>query len=539
LHSTPRVARTRKIRAVFVALVVALLAAGAFEGGGAAAAATARIVYASDADTGVIDLNGDGVAEWNSYGPTNNGMAVGEQRCDGCNLKYMVPFTLTDATRAAVAAGASARLHFRVWIVSNLGAHKLVLEAMEGGLRGRDDFVRPGLPFASVTPAATPGGVDMDVDVTALLRAYKGSTLTFRFRLDTPGTVNGVREFVNVATMESGQATNRPQLVITPAATAPPTPASTAAPVAPTTPAPTSAPTTSSTTTTPTTTAPTTTKPRPPVSPPNAGGWRLSWSDEFNGASLDTTKWNYAASTFGDGNREIACLQPGNVAVSAGSLKITARRERTVCPKETRPQEFPAGRPWTSGMIDSSGKFAQARGRFEIRAKLPKGRGFWPAFWMTSQNAPFGGNGASGEIDVFEAFGASPTDLLTSVHWFYPSSSQCPNGRWGCSMMNKHTVVTDMTAGFHTYAVEWESGRIAWFFDGAKVFELGDGAQYRWGSAAPSPGAFSVPYPQPFTANNPMKLRVNLAVGGTGGAPDASTPVHGTYEVDYVRVYTR
>jgi beta-glucanase (GH16 family) len=447
----------------------------------------------------------------------------------------MVPFELSDQVRAAVAQGASARLHFRVWIVSNLGAHKLLLEAMEGGLRGRDDFVRRALPYVALTPADTPGGVDVDVDVAPLLRAYHGNTLTFRFSLDGPGTANGVREFVNIATMESGRAENRPQLVITPAATAPSSPPATVAPIPPTTTAPTTtAPTTSSTTTT-------TTKPAPPVIPPpaSAGGWRLSWSDEFNGSSLDPSKWNYAASTFGDGNSEIACLQPGNVAVAGGSLKITARRDQTVCPKETRPQDFPQGRPWTSGMIDSSGKFSQAEGRFEIRAKLPKGRGFWPAFWMTSQNYPYGGNGASGEIDVFEAFGQSPTDLLTSAHWFYPSGSQCPSGRWGCSMMNKHTVVPDMTSGFHTYAVEWENGHIAWYFDDAKVFELGDGSQYKWGSAAPSAGGFSVKYPQPFTATNPMKLRVNLAVGGTGGAPDASTPAQGTYEVDYVRVYTR
>ena len=159
---------------------------------------------------------------------------------------------------------------------------------------------------------------------------------------------------------------------------------------------------------------------------------------------------------------------------------------------------------------------------------------------MTSQDYPYGNNGASGEIDVFEAVGQSPTDLLTSVHWYYPSGSQCPTGRYLCSLINKHTTVADMTSGFHTYAVEWEGRRISWYFDGVEVFEIGDNAQYKWGSAAPKAGSFSNAYPIPFTAANPMKLRVNLAVGGTGGGwPDATTPSSGTYEVDYVRVYTR
>ena len=73
------------------------------------------------------------------------------------------------------------------------------------------------------------------------------------------------------------------------------------------------------------------------------------------------------------------------------------------------------------------------------------------------------------------------------------------------------------------------------------MFEIGDNAQYKWGSAAPKAGSFSNAYPKPFTADNPMKLRVNLAVGGTGGgcARRRRRRRAGTYEVDYVRVYTR
>jgi len=300
-------------------------------------------------------------------------------------------------------------------------------------------------------------------------------------------------------------------------------------------------------TTTPTTKPPVTTTPTtkaPPTTVPNPSGWDLAWSDEFNGSSLDGGKWGFDYSTFGDGNKELACMTSSreNVEVSSGTLKIRAHKEPGgyPCYNETRKSEFPNGRPYTSGAINSSGKFNTANARFEMRAKLPAGKGFWPAFWMTSQNYPFGGNGASGEIDVFEVFGQTPTALLTSAHWYYPSGSQCPSGRWGCSLLNKHTTVANTAAGYHTYAVEWDDRSIAWFFDGQKVFEVGDGMQYKWGSAAPKAGSFSPTYPAPFVQSNPMKLRINLAVGGTGpGAPDASTPFPGVFEVDYVRIYHR
>ena len=222
-------------------------------------------------------------------------------------------------------------------------------------------------------------------------------------------------------------------------------------------------------------------------------------------------------------------------------MRVAAKKGLNVCPGETRPAEFPNGRPWSSASINTSGKFSQAEGRFEMRAKLPAGRGFWPAFWMTSQNYPYGSNGASGELDVFEVFGQAPTDMLTSAWWSYASSSNCVNGtRWKCSMINEHNPVADTSDGYHTYVMEWEDNAIRWYFDGVKVFEIGDNGTYKWGSAAPNAIAGAPVYPKPFTADNPMKLRINFAVGGQGaGAPDGTTPSTGIYDIDYVRVYSR
>ena len=540
MSSTPHVSRSRKIRGVAVAALAVALIAAAFSGEGAQATGTTVTVFGSPSDTGVVDTNGDGAAEWNSYGPTNNGLAVGEQRADGFDLRYVVPFTLSDSVRAGLANGATAKLRFRIWQVSELGARQLKVDALEGDLQGRADYARTGIEAGAMTPIQTLGGTPAEMDVTDLLRNVSGPVVTFRFSLDTPGQVDGLRTFVNIATMESGRAENRPQLLVTiPDAVKPTAPTTATTATTATTKPPATAP--------PATTPPTTAKPpatvpatTPTTPAPSTDGWKLTWADEFNGTSLDTSKWNYDGSTFGDGNKEIACLRPSNVTVGNGTMKITAKHEQNVCPNETRPAEFPNGRPWSSASINTSGKFSQAEGRFEIRAKLPKGAGFWPAYWMTSQYYPFGGNGASGELDVFEIFGQSTTDLLTSALWSYDSGSVCANGsRWSCTLINKHSSIPDSSAGYHLYALEWDTTSIRWYFDNVKVFEIGDGMQYKWSSAAPYPNPGAPQYPKPFVDTNPMKLRVNLAVGGVGGgATNSSTPSSASYDVDYVRVYS-
>ena len=101
-------------------MAVALIAA-AFSGEGAQATGTTVTVFGANRDTGVVDTNRDGAAEWNSYGPTNNGLNVGETAQDGWDLRYVVPFALTDSIRAGVANGATAKLRFRIWQVVNLG----------------------------------------------------------------------------------------------------------------------------------------------------------------------------------------------------------------------------------------------------------------------------------------------------------------------------------------------------------------------------------------------------------------------------------
>ena len=175
-----------------------------------------------------------------------------------------------------------------------------------------------------------------------------------------------------------------------------------------------------------------------------------------------------------------------------------ARAERAA---RTRPARR-SSRTGARGRRRRSTRAASSRkpqGRFEIRAKLPKGAGFWPAFWMTSQNYPFGGNGASGELDVFEIFGQSTTDLLTSCTVVLRVGVRSvPNGtRWSCTTdQQAHTDPGRCRPGTTPYALEWDRPSIRWYFDGVKVFEIGDGMQYKWASAAPYAGTLRADLPE-------------------------------------------
>lgn len=254
-------------------------------------------------------------------------------------------------------------------------------------------------------------------------------------------------------------------------------------------------------------------------------GWRPVWGDEFDGSFLDRGKWTAERnSTFGDGNGELACLtdRPENLTVAGGVLLLTARREASPYRCGQYDRRFPRGRPYTSALISTQGMHSWTYGRFEIRAKLPTtpgaSKGLWPAFWMRPDD------GGKGEIDVFEALGSGVDQRLgwrifhTIAYDYVPTHA-------------RQTLSYDLPGGapstaeeFHTYAVEWEPGRIRWLVDGRETF-VRDQKTTPWLDEA-----FS----------RPFFLRVNLAVGGSWpGSPDAATVLPASYVVDYVRVYAR
>jgi beta-glucanase (GH16 family) len=262
----------------------------------------------------------------------------------------------------------------------------------------------------------------------------------------------------------------------------------------------------------------------PAIAATQDSDWKLAWSDEFDGSSLDTSKWRIESSRFGQATNTLQCYSPDNVSVRDGHLDLEARRESKECPNVVQ--------DYTSGMV--RGNLPVGFGAVEIRARMPKGAGFLPALWMLPVQKLYGSDGRSGEIDIAEVNTTKPSFAHGTVHWRYPDCG------WGCSRYGGQLRVEDPdpTEGFHTYRMEWGPGRIAWYVDGVGYYELGDDATHRWASDAEHPDPASAPYPQPFTADNRMYLLMNLAVGGDwAGSPTSATPFPAHLLVDYVRVY--
>lgn len=236
----------------------------------------------------------------------------------------------------------------------------------------------------------------------------------------------------------------------------------------------------------------------------------LVWEDNFNGTSLDLSKWSYqtgdgcAEGICGWGNNELQTYQQANVTVSNGTLKITARKERV------------RNKNYTSGRIRSKGKGDFTYGRYEARIKLPAGAGLWPAFWMLSTDEPYGGWPKSGEIDIMEFIGSQPETVLGYIHY----GPDWPNNQHQGNLFHLYDgrLFPD---NFHVFAIEWEPGEIRWYVDDIlySVKTQNDVAPYNW----------------PF--NHDFHFLLNVAVGGSlGGAVDDSI-FPATMEVDYVRVY--
>jgi beta-glucanase (GH16 family) len=240
------------------------------------------------------------------------------------------------------------------------------------------------------------------------------------------------------------------------------------------------------------------------------GAWQLSWSDEFDGSSINATNWTYETGNGRDGwgNNELEYYtsRPQNAYVSNGILHIVALKEAY------------SGFHYTSAKIRTHGLFSQKYGRFEFRARLPQGKGYWPALWMMPEDSVYGRWPTSGEIDVMENRGGDQATVLGTIH-FGSSSSHAQ------SFGPPYTFPSgDSVTNFHVYAVEWSGTAVSWYVDG----NLYETQKSWWSSGGPHPA----PFDQPFY------IIINLAVGGNfGGSPDGTTVFPGDMQVDYVRAY--
>jgi len=242
--------------------------------------------------------------------------------------------------------------------------------------------------------------------------------------------------------------------------------------------------------------------------------WTLVWSDEFEGTELDPDRWSVQVGDGCDidlcgwGNNELQWYQAENVQVGGGVLTITARAQPA------------GGRAYTSARIRTLGKGDWTYGRIDVRARLPLGRGLWPAIWMLPSENRYGTWAASGEIDIVELVGHEPDRVHGTLHY---------GGEWPDNVYSGAPFVLPsgtFADRFHTFTLEWEEGEIRWYVDGEHYQ-----TQTEWRSSG---GPFPAPFDQPF------HLVLNVAVGGNWpGYPDARTVFPQSMAVEYVRVFTR
>lgn len=232
-----------------------------------------------------------------------------------------------------------------------------------------------------------------------------------------------------------------------------------------------------------------------------------AWRDEFDYTGRpDPAKWGYDLGGDGWGNDELQQYTDriDNASVGDGVLSIVARKEPL------------AGRDYTSARLVSKGKGDFLHGRFEVRAKLPPGRGTWPAIWMLPTDWAYGGWPRSGEIDIMEHVGFDPGVVHVSVH----------TGAYHHTIGTQKTAikpVANATTDFHRYRVDWTPRTIRGYIDDGQVFEF----------ANEGTGAAVWPFDKRF------HLLLNIAVGGGWGGQmgvdDSIFPAR--MEIDYVRVY--
>lgn len=232
----------------------------------------------------------------------------------------------------------------------------------------------------------------------------------------------------------------------------------------------------------------------------------LTWSEEFDGTELDTDTWTYELGNGCDknlcgwGNNELQeyTSDPKNIRVADGKLTIEAT-------------EIPGG--FNSARIITQDKVELTFGRIDIRAKMPKGQGLWPAIWMLGANINDVSWPMCGEIDIMELVGHTPAVTHGTVHYNDGSGYRYTGG-------SRSLQSGDLSDQFHVYSLVWNKNEIIWYLDNVQFQKF------------TKTGSETYPF------NDPFFFIMNVAVGGNWpGSPDGSTTFPQTMVVDYLRVF--
>lgn len=248
--------------------------------------------------------------------------------------------------------------------------------------------------------------------------------------------------------------------------------------------------------------------------------WKMVWNDEFEKEGLpDSSKWGYEVGFIR--NNELQFYTDGrkeNARVEDGVLVIEGRKEKYANPRydansRRNGKQFAE---YTAASLTTRGKAEWLKGRIEVRAKLPEGRGLWPAIWMLGVDRSLGGWPGCGEIDIMEYVGYLPNTIHANVH------TKKYNHTKGTGRGDK-IEIKDPFKEFHVYAVEWFDDRMDFYVDDKMYFTCKND----------EPGRDAWPF------DKPQYLILNLAIGGTWGATKGvdESIFPQKYLIDYVRVY--
>jgi len=240
-------------------------------------------------------------------------------------------------------------------------------------------------------------------------------------------------------------------------------------------------------------------------SPIDKGDWELTFSEEFSDTVLNRTIWKTEFPWGQSSSQDNLCyFSDSAFTIKDGILHIQAKRDTVMGIVHDVNYNYSQKQFYlTSGMLHSSGSFSQQYGYFEIRSKVPYGMGFLPAFWLMAYS------GWPPEIDVYEIMGSQPDRLHMTNHF---------RDKQGVTRQNTITINgPDFSKDFHTFAIEWNPKEIIWYLDDKKVFR----------------SETDIPQER-------MYLILTYALGGDiAGEVNNTTPLPNSFDIDYIRVYSK